>query len=71
MVGLTFLPRMACDDHLFVSVLLELAQRVILRLQCFDEGVPVAAEIFADDVVYPLLDEVIRDLKFLFLERTA
>ena len=45
----------------------ELAQRVILRLECLDERVAITAKRFADDLVHPLIHDVVRDLvAFLF-----
>ena len=57
------------DDHAVRLHRLELAEGVILRLQCLDEGIAIAAEVFLDDIAQALIDVVIGDLEILFLER--
>ena len=56
-------------DHLFQLHLLELAFGEILRLEGLNERVAVAAEIGADDIVHPFLNEMVRNLVIFLLER--
>ena len=53
----------------FQFLLFELAQCVTLRLKRLDESVAVAAKGFSDDLMHPLVDNVIRDLVAFLFER--
>ena len=56
-------------DHALGLHAFELPERVVLRFQRLDKGVPVAAEIRVDNFVHPLVDEMIGNLVILLLER--
>src|SRR6266542_3470565 len=57
------------DDHLLHLLLSKLAQRVILRLERLDKRITVAAKALPDDLVHPLLHEMIGNFVLLFFER--
>ena len=57
------------DDHLLHLLLLELAQRVILRFQRLDKRISVAAKILPDDLVHPFVHEMIGNFVLLLFER--
>ena len=57
------------DDHFLGLHLFELAHCEILGLERFDEGVPIPAEIGANNIVHPVLHEMVRNLVVFFFER--
>ena len=68
-VGLDVVTAHRRDDYPFHLFFLELAQRVVLRLERLDKRVAVAAKAFPDDIVHALVHNVIRDLKAFLFER--
>ena len=68
-VGLDVVAAHRLDDYSFHLLFLELAQRVILRLKRLDKRIAVAAKALPDDIVHPLVHNVIRDLIAFLFER--
>jgi len=62
-----FAPHRRDDDFVHLH-LLELGERIILGLQRLDEGVAVAAEIVANDVVDSFFNEMLGQLEFFLVE---
>jgi hypothetical protein len=56
------------NDYSLHLLFLELAQRVILRFKCLDERIAIAAKVLPNDIVHPLVHNVIRDLIALLFE---
>ena len=57
------------DNNLVRLVLLELGQRVILGLERLDKSVAIAAEIFANNIVNALFDEMVGNFELFLPER--
>ena len=69
MFGFTFLPRMAETMIFSNSFFLNSLSEKFCASSTFMKALPVAAEVFADDLAHALLDEIIRQREFLLLER--